>query len=228
MDWTDLKHVTRALRAFEHTIRAVKNPPYADDDMWFRELQDLLDQDGYTLDDRGRIKISAPNVLRLTALDNLADPSAIHLALERITNSILTDPALAIGSAKELVESTAKIILRETGKSFTDRDDMADLIRRSQQALALHPSQATTGPDGSDAVKKILGGLTSVVTGIAELRNRGYGAGHGQVSRPAGLGVRHARLAVSAAAAWCQLMLETLADDEAPWRREQAGPERSS
>lgn len=68
------------------------------------------------------------------------DPSAIHLALERINNSLLTDPALAIGSAKDLVESTAKIVLRETGQTFTDREDMADLIRRAQQALALHPT----------------------------------------------------------------------------------------
>lgn len=220
VDWTDHKHVARALRAFEHTIRAVKSPPYTDDDKWFEELRDLLDRDGYALSDKGRITVTSAAVLQLTALDNLDDPSAIHLALERINNSLLTDPALAIGSAKDLVESTAKIVLRETGHTFTDRDDMADLIRRAQQALALHPTQAAPGPDGSDAVKKILGGLTTVVTGVAELRNRGYGAGHGPVTRPAGLRVRHARLAVTAATAWVQLMIDTLADPEAPWRKQ--------
>lgn len=34
-----------------------------------------------------------------------------------------------------------------------------------------------------------------------------------------GLGTRHAHLAVNAALTWCQLMLDTLADPEAPWRK---------
>lgn len=215
--WHDPAHVQRALHAFESTIRAVKLPPYVDEDTWFFELRDLLDRDGYTLDDRARIRPHANKVLNLST-HQLEDPSAIHLALDRITANLSTDPYVAIGTARELVESTAKIILREIGEAFTDRDDIADLIRRSQRALHLHPNQATPGPDGSDAVKKILGGLTSVVTGVAELRNRGFGAGHGPVTRPTGLGVRHARLAVTAATAWCQLMLDTLADPNAPWR----------
>lgn len=137
-------------------------------------------------------------------------------------------PAGARSSSGSLAVNT-KIVLRETGQQFSDRDDMADLIKRNQRALALHPSQATTGPDGSDAVKKILGGLTTLATGVAELRNRGYGAGHGPVTRPAGPRVRHARLTVNAATAWCQFMLDTLADPEAPWKKaETAAPEAPS
>lgn len=43
--------------------------------------------------------------------------------------------------------------------------------------------------------------------------------GHGQASIPAGLGIRHAHLAVNAVFTWCQLMLDTLADPLAPWRK---------
>ena len=95
---------------------------------------------------------------------------------------------------------------------------MRALITKAQMALSLHPSAATPGPDGSDAVKKILGGAATVALGVAELRNRGYGTGHGPAGRRTGLGIRHAHLAVNAAITWCQLVLDTLYDDRAPWR----------
>jgi hypothetical protein len=88
------------------------------------------------------------------------------------------------------------------------------LIHKAQQALHLHPSSATPGPDGSKAVKRIVGSVTGVAIGVAELRNRGYGATSARV----GLHARHAHLAVNAAFTWCQLMLDTLADTNAPWR----------
>src|ERR1700752_2007259 len=76
-----------------------------------------------------------------------------------------------------------------------------------------------SGPDGSDAVRRILGAVTTIANGLAELRNRGLGTGHGPVTARVGLGSRHAHLAVNAALTWCQLMLDTLADPEAPGAR---------
>jgi hypothetical protein len=124
-----------------------------------------------------------------------------------------------VGSAKELIESTAKVVLVERGKVVNDKADLPILVRDAQQALSPHPSSATAGPDGSDAVKKILGSVSGIAIGLAELRNRGYGTGHGPASSPVGLGPRHAHLAVNAAFTWCQLMLDTLADPQAPWRK---------
>jgi hypothetical protein len=76
---------------------------------------------------------------------------------------------------------------------------------------AASPS-AAPGPDGGDVVKKILGSVSGIAIGLAELRNRDYGTGHGPATSPVGLGARHAHLAVNAAFTWCQLMLDTLAD----------------
>jgi hypothetical protein len=76
-----------------------------------------------------------------------------------------------------------------------------------------------SGPDSSDGVRRILGAVTTIANGLAELRNRGLGTGHGPATARVGLGSRHAHLAVNAALTWCQLMLDTLADPEAPWRR---------
>lgn len=119
-----------------------------------------------------------------------------------------------MGSARELIESTAKVVLTERGLSVNPRDDLPALVRAAQTALGLHPTG--TGPDGSDGVRRILGAVTTIAEGLGELRNRGYGTGHGPATARVGLRPRHARLAVNAATTWCQLMLDTLADPEAP------------
>ncbi|WP_353374631.1 abortive infection family protein [Mycobacterium sp.] len=71
------------------------------------------------------------------------------------------------------------------------------------------------------SIKRILGGASSVAIGVAELRNQS-GTGHGQGRPRTGLGQRHAHLAVNAAFMRCQLMLDTLADPIAPWRKQAA------
>jgi hypothetical protein len=158
--------------------------------------------------------------IREEAIANLRDPAAIQEQLARIQRAVIVDdPALVIGSAKELVESTAKAVLIERGWPVNEGDKLPALVSQAQRALALHPSSTTPGPDGSDAVKKILGGMTTVTAGLAELRNRGYGTGHGPAGARVGLRVRHAHLAVNASVTWCQLMLDTLADEAAPWRQ---------
>lgn len=109
-------------------------------------------------------------------------------------------------------------MLLERGLNVNDRDDLPALVRQAQEALELHPAAARPGPDGTDAVRRILGGLMNIAAGLGELRNRGYGTGHGPKGERVGLRPRHARLAVNAAMTWCSIMLDALADDEAPWR----------
>ncbi|MFI8085295.1 abortive infection family protein [Kitasatospora sp. NPDC086009] len=124
-----------------------------------------------------------------------------------------------MGSAKQLIEVTAKTVLLERGLTVDENAKIPALVKQAHKALALDASAATPGPDGTDAVKKILGGVAAIAVGVAELRNRGYGTGHGQASAPAGLGTRHAHLAADAALTWCELMLDTLRDPAAPWRK---------
>ena len=154
----------------------------------------------------------------------LRDPAAIREHLSRLGRTAQSDPPLAIGTAKELIESTAKTVLLETGVEIDDKADLPALINRAQKALGLHPSSVGPGPDGTDAVKRILGGLTSIAIGLGELRNRGYGTGHGPGGERVGLVPRHARLAVNAAMTWCSIVLDTLADPDAPWRNNATRP----
>ena len=179
-----------------------------------------LDHDGYKLQEDGCIVGGPVVIVRKSALAGLTDPAAIREHLDRIARAIEDDDAAqAIGSAKELIESTAKVVLHERGLPVNDKDSLPELVRAAQVALAVHPTSVSVGPDGSDAVKKILGGATTVATGLAELRNRGYGTGHGAAQRRVGLRARHARLAVAGAKMWCEFMLDTLSDTGAPWQK---------
>jgi len=58
------------------------------------------------------------------------------------------------------------------------------------------------------SIRQILGSLSAVVQGIAEVRNE-YGSGHGKDSQFKGLQPRHAKLAVGAASTLAIYLLET-------------------
>lgn len=230
VDWTSPEQVRRALEVFSETLRwwathLVLTP--LDDDNPLRRLlnriTETLAKDGYSLRESDWEIVGGGAVVTFEGgvLSNLTDPAAIEEQLDRITRAVgHGDDAQAIGSAKELIESTAKLVLDTLGEPVDDRAELPELVRAAQLALKVHPSSASPGPDGSAAVKKVLGGLTTITTGVAELRNRGYGTGHGQgAGVRTHLSARHARLAVGASKTWCQFMLDTLADPAALWRR---------
>jgi len=85
------------------------------------------------------------------------------------------------------------VVLLELGQPVDDKADLPELARAAQLAIGLHPTNAASGPDGSDGVKRILGAVTTITSGLAELRNRGYGTGHGPAIARVGLRPRHAR-----------------------------------
>ena len=216
VDWTDPGQVQRALRVFEEALRWYFNPSpeYSGDfTALIARLRKLFLRDGYVLDDNGHITANSPLVISEGMLSNLTEAAVIHEHLARIAAAIeRDDPRQAIGSSKELIESTAKLVLSELSIPYPDSQELPTLVKRAQEALAIHPTSRSPGPDGTDTVRKILGATTTIATGVAELRNRGYGTGHGQGTVRARLSPRHARLAVNAAKLWCEFMLDTLAD----------------
>jgi len=159
---------------------------------------------------------TSPGVVTV-AVNALQDPAAIHDHLRRLVVSVDSDPRLAVSVAKDLVESTAKLVLRERGESVTGKEDLPALVARAQAVLQL----SAAGVEASDearTLKTILGSLSRLTQGVTELRNR-VGVGHGREAVPTWVRPRHARLAAGAAATWCNLMLETLGDPDAPWRQ---------
>jgi hypothetical protein len=79
--------------------------------------------------------------------------------------------------------------------------------------LKLTPDDVPDTARASNIVKNILGNLTSISGGMAELRNS-YGSGHGKTAKYRGLSTRHARLAVSSAGTVVIFLWQTFEEQE--------------
>lgn len=182
-------------------------------DKWVR----ILREDGFDVDDAtGTVRIGNTGA-RLTdhALNALPDPRTIHDHLRRLGDSVDTDPRLAVSTAKALIESTAKCVLTARGQSYTRAAKVPALVNAAQESLGLAPKSVS---DEDRALRQALQSLITLTQSVTEIRNN-VGIDHGTEEVPRWVRPRHARLVVGAAQVWCQLMLETLADPDAPWRR---------
>ncbi len=127
--------------------------------------------------------------------------------VNRINNSIDSDPSLAIGSTKELLESVLKSILDECDFDWDRSDDLPKLLKKVQNALHLISNDTDSKSRGSQGIQEVLRGLSQIVNGIAQLRNI-YGTGHGRERGFQGLAPRHARFVAHSGIAICEFLLE--------------------
>jgi hypothetical protein len=204
MDWSDARQVRQVLNVFEEILEWTSDGDYR------ANLVRHLQRDGFTVDDRGRIRGGSATALAEIPLDQLSDPSSIYEHLERIAASTDSDPGVAISGAKALIEATTKLVLAELGESYDEKADVPALVKAAQKALALHPESLAPTKPGVEITKRILSNLSQLAIGVAELRNQ-YGPDHGRTTAVVGLRPRHAHMAVGAASTYCRMLLETLA-----------------
>lgn len=135
---------------------------------------------------------------------------ANHLAeqIRRMEDSVETDPSLAIGTAKELIETCCKTILSERGREISGTPDIPTLTKATLKELNLVPEGVPNAARGAEVIKRLLSNLSTVGHGLAELRGL-YGTGHGQHGSTSGLTARHAKLAVGAASTLAVFLFET-------------------
>lgn len=132
----------------------------------------------------------------------------MHQELERIEASIDTDPALAIGTAKEMVETCCKHIADGLTVVLPAKPDLPVLVKAVSKALRLVPEGIPEEAKGAEIIRRTLSNLSQITQGLAELRQL-YGTGHGRSSAHRGLSTRHARLAVGAAATFVEFAVAT-------------------
>ncbi len=131
--------------------------------------------------------------------------------IRRLEASVESDPSLAIGTAKELIETCCKTILAERGQSVVGTPGVSALTKQTLKELKLVPEGIPDAARGADIIKRLLSNLGTIGNGLAELRGL-YGTGHGKHGRATGLSSRHARLAVGAASAFVVFLFETHAE----------------
>lgn len=151
---------------------------------------------------------SSRAVLRAKTVADALDAGWMAKEIERLENAIDRDPALAIGTAKELIETCCKSILTKRGVAFTKSEDLGELTKRVAKELRLVPEGITDETKGAENIRLILRNLTQLTNNLAQLRGL-YGTGHGRDGQHRGLQPRHARLAVASAVAFIDFVSET-------------------
>jgi len=131
--------------------------------------------------------------------------------ITRMESAIESDPELAIGTAKELIETCCKTILSERGKSLAGKPDIPELTKATLKELELVPDGIPDAVRGRDVIKRLLSNLGTIGNGLAELRGL-YGTGHGKHGKASGLSPRHAKLAVGASTTLATFLFETHMD----------------
>ena len=221
VDWSDWRDEKKVLQAYEGVLDKAKEKEklhalstgYSDhadaERLAIKRMTDALKRDGLEVLD-GQIVTG----LGLPSLDDIketaAEFDAKHLTeqIRRIEQAVDSDPALAIGTAKELVETCCRTILNERGKPVTGSPDIPTLTKSTLKELRLVPEGIPEQARGSEIIKRLLSNLATIGHGLAEIRGL-YGTGHGKDGKTQSIKPRHAKLAVGAAATLVTFLFET-------------------
>lgn len=90
------------------------------------------------------------------------------------------DHPLVIGTAKELVEATAKVVLDARGQTVPSNEDFSSVVGRAHVFLDRQPGQ---GLAKDVPIRNVAQGARTIVNQLPEIRNK-YGTGHGRQVQP--------------------------------------------
>jgi len=212
IDWSKWSNVKNVVTVYEHVLNKLESQ-LENDNEWiqrkFRTLKMYMGKDGFSYLDSRLARENDSRVLEdISNHSQHFDAPELRRQIERMRNAIEDDPGLAIGTAKEVVETTCKTILTERNIVFKIEADVGELVKETRKALSLVPEDIPDSAKGAEVIRRLLSNLGSVAQGLGELRNL-YGTGHGKHGKSKGLTPRHARLAVGAAATLATFLFET-------------------
>ena len=183
-------------------------------------FNDILSNDEFEIVERtrisnkpvfsGRKKFTGKTSIEKKGNDikNIFNAHYVSQQINLMESSIESSPYQAIGVAKELIETACKSIFKDRQKDYDKNWELSRLMRETTKLLKLTPDNISDEAKAAKSIRQILGSLSAIVQGIAEVRND-YGSGHGKDSDFKGLQPRHAKLAVGAASTLAIYLLET-------------------
>ena len=208
------------LRFLCETIHPVVRADVTESERLAQLYNQHLRHDGFQLVERTRLSGKPVYVGRYVGIGTVpgiaaaretlagTDPSYVAQQITRMEAAVINDPGLAIGTAKELVETCCKTILDARRVAFSKGADLPELVRLTSKELELTPDDIPEKAKAADTIKRLLSNLATITQGVAELRNH-YGTGHGKSAGAKGLRSRHAKLAVGAASTLAVFFSET-------------------
>ncbi|MDT0264199.1 abortive infection family protein [Jatrophihabitans lederbergiae] len=136
-------------------------------------------------------------------LESLADWDAVKRSWDGALAKVVSDPEGAITATRTTLESICKHICDERGTAYDDGWDLSKLYKAAASSMDIAPDQHS-----EQIIKQILTGVTTVVGGLAGMRNSLSDA-HGRGKRAARPAPRHAKLAVNAGFAVAGFLIDT-------------------
>ncbi len=148
--------------------------------------------------------------IRPTSVSNVtivAERPAIEDQLGRLRRAT-DDPALMLGTAKEMLESTAKYVCEAFTVPYRETASFSELWHLARDRLDLLPQQVDVSKAGGKELRIILQSSWSIAEMTNQLRNR-EGTGHGR-TLPTAISPQVALLVVREACSVTEFVLETL------------------
>jgi hypothetical protein len=172
-------------------------------------VRKVLEREGLQYHRGGRVTTQTTSgaARSLHALVRTRDLTAIEAEVTRALTAVDTDPPAALTAACSLVEAFCKVYLEDNELPFPNDQSIKPLWAAVQSHLGLDPAGVTPSVIESD-LKRILGGLASVVDGLGAFRTHA-GSAHGRGRGQYRVASRHARLAVNAAHSLVLFAMET-------------------
>ena len=99
--------------------------------------------------------------------------------LDALESAVLRDPGLAFDLCKALVESVCKTVLRDRGQAVDGTPDLPRIFRNTLTSLRLVPDDHA-GSHARESIRRTVGALQGVISGLAELRNTEGWVSHGK------------------------------------------------
>lgn len=183
-------------------------------------INSLLRPDGYEIIEKSKLSGRAVYGWRVCGTDDsvlasqsesikqFLDTDYVRSQILLMSEKIDSAPHVAIGKAKELIETYSKAILDDQGIEYPLNASVHQLMKLACDSLDLTPQKIPEHAKGREVASKILGNLSAISQGMAELRNL-FGDGHGKSAKFTPLPPRYARLAVGATVAAVNFMVDT-------------------
>jgi len=208
VDQTNAANVSRLLVALAQLMTMLGQQyraPDAPDPL--KPLIVNLRRDGFDWDGVRVTEATGALISGAVAVTRELDLKGLHDRIRAAERKVESDPAGAIGDAKELLESVFRTVAGHHAIEIADGADVTEMFKAVRDVLVVIPP-GVTDPEKADAIlRRLLGNLSGLCGTLAELRNA-YVSGHGKADGFVGLEKKHARLAVTVAGAMAAFVLE--------------------
>lgn len=201
------RHPSRARELVEALLNQLRVFGALDDEHGSYDKQDVtaliraLRRQGWTLDDDGYL-----SAIGIADLSTGGRP-ALDEQLERLRRAT-DDPALLIGTAKDLLEAVAKFVLEELGQPCNPKADYTELWFHARDRLGIHPKNVASNLPGAKVIQSVVQSSWAIADAVNQLRNL-QGTGHGR-TLPTGVTAEMALLVVREACTVAEYTLSTL------------------